>query len=175
MENKKTKGKIQYIIPALIIGILIFVDQITKYLISSNFHLSESKPIIKNVFELCYVRNEGMAWGMFAGKRIIFLILTILIVIMGLLLFVKIRESKKFLPIRICIIVLISGAIGNMIDRIRFGYVIDFFYFKPIDFPVFNVADIYVVLSMITLFILLIFVYSNDDFDELFGAKKNDK
>ena len=70
-----------------------------------------------------------------------------------------------------CIIVLIgAGAVGNFIDRMSNGYVVDFFYFKLIDFPVFNVADIYVTCGVICLFFLILFVYSDKEFDEISAA-----
>ena len=70
----------------------------------------------------------------------------------------------------ICIM-LFAGGIGNFIDRVRFNYVVDFFYFKLIDFPIFNVADIYVSVSCVFLAILIIFFYKDKDFDFL-GKKK---
>jgi signal peptidase II len=83
----------------------------------------------------------------------------------------NISDNSKFLPLRIGMIFLIAGAIGNMIDRIKLGYVVDFFYFELIDFPIFNVADIYVTCSMIFIFLLMIFKYDNDDFDIMLGSK----
>ena len=84
--------------------------------------------------------------------------------------------SKKFLPLRICAILIVSGAIGNLIDRIRLQYVIDFFYFKLIDFPVFNVADIFVTVSTILLLVLVLFYYKEEDFEQILysGRDKRD-
>lgn len=82
-----------------------------------------------------------------------------------------IRENsiyKKYMPLRICSILLIAGAVGNLIDRVRLNYVIDFFYFKLIDFPIFNVADCYVVVACIIFAFLILFYYKEDsDFDFL--------
>ena len=72
-----------------------------------------------------------------------------------------------------CIVTLISGAIGNMIDRFKYGYVIDFLDFKLINFPVFNVADIYVTVSMFFVLILMIFVYKEEDIDYIIGKKSS--
>ena len=85
--------------------------------------------------------------------------------------------EKKYLPVQIISLFLIAGGLGNLIDRIRLGYVIDFFYFSLINFPVFNMADIYVTVSMAILFVLLIFYYKEEDFDLLFSfrAKKEKK
>ena len=172
MENQKRK--IVYIIPVLVISLLVSIDQLTKHIVDSTMKLGDSKTVIKNIFEISYIRNEGVAWGLFAGKRIIFLIMTCIIIAGCFYVYVNTYKIKKFLLLRMSLVVLVSGAIGNMIDRIKLGYVIDFFYFKPIDFPVFNVADIYVVVSMISIFLLILFKYTNEDFDEIFGVKKKD-
>lgn len=168
MDNKK---KIIFWIPAIFVAILVALDQLTKYIVKSNFKLGESKPIIKDVFEFSYIRNEGVAWGMFAGNRIIFLIVTIIVLLGCIYIYGNIYGKDKYKLLRPAMIVLMAGALGNMIDRIRYGYVIDFLYFKLINFPVFNVADIYVVVSMFAIFLLLIFKYTNDDFDEILGCK----
>ena len=80
----------------------------------------------------------------------------------------RIPYTKKYMPLRICSILLIAGAVGNLIDRVRLNYVIDFFYFKLIDFPIFNVADCYVVVACIIFAFLILFYYKEDsDFDFL--------
>ena len=82
-------------------------------------------------------------------------------------------KDKKYLPISIACVFILGGALGNLIDRVRLGYVVDFLYFKLIDFPVFNVADIYVTVSVIVLILLMIFKYrSNEDIEFILGDKK---
>ena len=78
--------------------------------------------------------------------------------------------TKKLLPLRICAVFIFSGAIGNFIDRLKLGYVVDFFYFKLIDFPVFNVADIYVTVGTFILAFLLSFYYKEEDLDRIFHS-----
>ena len=77
--------------------------------------------------------------------------------------------EKKFLPLRICAIFIASGAIGNVIDRVRLNYVVDFLYFKLIDFPIFNVADIYVTVAAVMLVILVCFYYKEEDLERIFS------
>lgn len=165
-QNSKFKIKI-FILPITIIGLLTALDQLTKFIITSKFSLYETKPVIKDVFAITYIQNTGVAWGMFKGKRIIFLILTFIALLFAFRIYYNVYNKKKYIPIRICLILLISGALGNMLDRIRLGYVVDFFSFELINFPVFNVADIMVVISIFLLFILLMFKYSNEEFDEI--------
>ena len=170
MQEMNTKKKIKiYIIPILCIGLLVALDQITKFIVRTSFALYESHPLIKNVFHLTYIQNTGIAWGMFKNGRTIFLILTILVLLICACFYEKIPESKRFTPIRVCLVVLVSGAIGNMIDRISLHYVVDFFDFRLIHFPVFNVADIYVVVSMIVLILLCAFYYHDHEIDALFS------
>lgn len=170
MQEMNTKKKIKiYIIPILCIGLLVALDQITKFIVRTSFALYESHPLIKNVFHLTYIQNTGIAWGMFKNGRTIFLILTILVLLICACFYAKIPENKRFTPIRVCLVILVSGAIGNMIDRISLHYVVDFFDFRLIHFPVFNVADIYVVVSMIVLILLCAFYYHDHEIDALFS------
>ncbi len=171
--NTSTKPKIKiHIIPILIIGLLTAFDQLTKFIITSSFELYESKPAIKNFLSFTYIQNRGMAWGMLQGKRVIFVALTIVILLLCFAIYSNIADKSKYRILRANMIILIAGALGNMLDRIKLGYVIDFFEVKFIEFPVFNVADIYVVVSMIMIFILIMFKYSNEEFDEILGISK---
>lgn len=169
--NTKHKIKI-YIIPILCIGLLVALDQITKFIVRTSFALYESHPLIKNVFHLTYIQNTGIAWGMFKNGRTIFLILTILVLLVCACFYAKIPEDKRFTPIRVCLVFLVSGAIGNMIDRISLRYVVDFFDFRLINFPIFNVADIYVTVSMIVLILLCAFYYHDHEIDALFSKSE---
>lgn len=171
----KSNNKIMAVIPLILIALLISIDQFLKFVIVSNFKLGEARAVIKDVFEITYIQNRGIAWGMFQGKKLVFIILTLVALVGCAYIYNNIKTKSRFLPLRICLIFLISGAVGNMIDRIKLGYVIDFLYFKLIDFPVFNFADICVTLSMLVIFVLLIFVYSDDEFDEILGVKAEKK
>lgn len=173
--NTETKHSFHiriYVLPILLIALLTAFDQLTKYMITSSFELYESKMVIQNILSFTYIRNTGVAWGMFQGKRIIFLVLTAVVLLFCFYIFVNIAEQKKYRLLRIALIVLVSGAVGNMIDRIKLGYVVDFFCVEFIDFPIFNVADIFVVVSMIGIFLLIMFKYNNEEFDEILGIKK---
>ena len=109
---------------------------------------------------------------MFQGKRVIFLIITFFVLAFLFLIYNNISDNPKYKFLRILLVVLTSGASGNMIDRIKQGYVVDFFDFELINFPVFNVADIYVTVSMTFLLFLVIFRLKNDDFEEIITFKK---
>lgn len=136
----------RYIFLTLMVGTIITLDQITKALIQHTMRLHESIPIIDRLFNLTYIRNPGAAFGLFAqqghGLRTAFFItISIAAVIFLLLLFVKIPQ-QAWLG-RLSIALVIGGALGNLIDRLRFGEVVDFldFYIGPYHWPAFNVAD----------------------------------
>ena len=163
----------KYIKPIITIVILVLIDQLTKYLIVSNYKVGEGISLISNVFHITYIRNDGAAWGLLSGMQLLFYIITPIVIIIALFLYFKMNIDKRFNVLQILILFVISGAIGNYIDRIHNGYVIDFLYFKLIDFPVFNVADCYLTVSIILLVLCVFFKYTEEDFDVLF--KKKDK
>ena len=152
--------------------ILILVDYYTKYLTRINLE-DTSKVIIDGIFELTFVKNTGAAFGILKDQKIFFIIITVVFLICAIIMLAKLNNSKRYLPLGLSIIFLVSGAIGNFIDRLTLGYVTDMFYFKLIDFPVFNVADCYITVSVIVLLILILFVYKDDEPIFISKNKKN--
>ena len=153
-----------------ILGILfgIILYQYTKYLAQT--HLPNAPiPIIENVFELRYLENRGAAFGMMQNQQILFIGLCVVFLVVGSIAYVKMPYTKRMLPMRACMVSIAIGAIGNMIDRIRLQYVIDFFYFKLINFPIFNVADIFVTVAAFFVGFLILFYYKEEEIDEMFG------
>lgn len=171
-ETAGHMGPARYISAAIWIAALVFLDQITKYLAAA--YLSDGPfVLIPGVFELRYLENRGAAFGILQNQRWFFLVLTAAFLVFALWFYGKIPETKRMRPMRIILIALMAGAIGNMIDRAAFSYVRDFFYFSLIDFPIFNVADICVTVSAAFLFIYIIFVYREEDFAFLKKDAKN--
>ena len=122
-----------------VIGASILVDQIVKIIISSTMSVGETIPVIKDIFHFTYIRNEGAAFGMLSEHRWVFMIISsVAIVAMCIYLF---KFCKERMLVRIGIALVIGGGIGNMIDRIFLGYVVDMIDCRFIDFYVFNVAD----------------------------------
>lgn len=173
MQYMKRLSK--YLIPLFCAAILIGIDQLTKRLVDTNMNLNDYIELIPGIFEFRYIRNSGTAWGMFAGKNMhyFFVVITAVLLLAMVFAYVWFLRDSKFRPLNIVLVILFSGAIGNMIDRIRYQNVIDFLYFKLIDFPIFNVADIYVVVSMFLLAYLLLFKYKDEDFQ--WKTQKNAK
>ena len=131
----------------------IILDQLTKWLSAEFLTKVSTVPLINGVLHLTYVENEGAAFGMLANHRWVFMILSVvgILAIAGWL----IVEKPKSYWIRTAISFVIGGGIGNMIDRVRLGYVVDFIDCRFIDFYVFNVADSFVTVGCILFVILL--------------------
>lgn len=193
-----TKSKKTICISAILVLVLVALDQITKQLAVTFLKGKDAFPIIKDVFELKYLENQSAAFGMdpisllhkifsfevfhnnpelfLNVKMIFFIILTIAIIAFFCFMFIRIPDEKRFRFMDYILIFFSAGAIGNFIDRVSLNYVVDFLYFKLIDFPIFNVADIYVTCSAFFLLFLGIFYYKDEDLDKIFPPKsKEDK
>ena len=153
--------------------ILLAFDQFTKYLAVVYLKGQDAFSLIENVLELDYLENRGAAFGMMQGQRWPLLIISVALMAGISYLLWRIPEQKKYIWFHIVASAIIAGGIGNMIDRFRLGYVVDFISFVLIDYPIFNVADCYVVIAAIGLCILLLFVYKDEDLEFLgVGSKK---
>ena len=133
------------IMALLCAGGLILLDQISKFLIKSNFLLNQSEPVIGCVLNFTYIHNEGAVGGILAGHPWVFNTITIVVVLAGLALLIARRLKYKLLIWADALIV--AGGIGNLIDRLTLGYVVDFIDVQFIDFFVFNLADCCVVIG----------------------------
>jgi len=189
-KNKKT-----LIFSGILVLVLIALDQFTKYLAVVFLKNKPAIPIIKDIFELQYLENTSAAFGMdpisllhnifhfdvftqnpelYLNVRMwFFYLLTIGMILLFIWVFMKVPAHKRMIFIDIIIIFITAGAIGNLIDRISQQFVVDFLYFKLIDFPIFNVADIYVTCAAIVLLILGIFYYKDEDVEMIFPSMKN--
>ncbi len=147
----------------LIIVVLIIFDQWTKQLAVKHLMNKPSIPLIPNVLEFTYVENFGAAFGIMQGRHGLFALIAVIITLLLLFAIAVIPFTKRFMPLILCFTFIIAGALGNLIDRILHSYVVDFIYFMPIDFPVFNVADIYISLSCAVLVLLVMFYYKDEE------------
>ena len=140
------------------------VDILTKLFAVNTLTMVDTIPLWDGVFHLTYVENRGAAFGIFQNGRGVFIIVTILIIGVGAIMLRRYKRDSKLL--NIAAVFVTAGAIGNLIDRIRYGFVVDFLDFRLINFPVFNVADIFICIGAILICIYVIF------FDENSNAKK---
>ncbi|EJU24278.1 signal peptidase II [Peptoanaerobacter stomatis] len=140
--NKIDKKSIFYIILGIF---LLIIDQIVKINIKNNMAVGDSIKVVNDFFSITYVQNKGAAFGILQNQKFLFLIIGI-VMILGLI-YMFIKDEDKIT--RLSISMIISGALGNIVDRLRYGYVVDMFDFHTIWSYVFNVADICVVLGII--------------------------
>lgn len=173
MENKNKLARYAFF---ALIGMAVFVtlDQWTKSLAVRYLAGQEEMVLIPGVFQLEYLENRGAAFGVLQDQIWLFVIMTGLFLAAAIWAYIRLPKIPKYFPLHLIAVVLVSGALGNLIDRIRLGYVVDFFYFSLIDFPIFNVADVYVVLSFLALMICILFVYQEEDFSFLLPKKSED-
>lgn len=195
MRQKKDKAIM--IKSALAAALLIAIDQITKMWAALELKNSSGISVIKGVFELRYLENQSAAFSLdpvslvykvfhityfdshpqvfLNCKMAFFIILTSVVLILLVLLYRNIPWNRRFLPMNIILIAFFAGAIGNLIDRIIHNYVIDFLYFSLIDFPIFNVADIYVTLAAFALIVVVFFYYKEEDYAIVFPSSSKHK
>lgn len=152
-----------FIVFFVLSAILIWFDHFTKNLAVASLKDKPAIVLIKGILELSYLENRGAAFGMLQGAKLLFLVISIIVVIGIIYVVYKLPLTKRFIPLFISLVFIFSGAIGNQIDRIINGYVVDFIYISVINFPVFNVADIYVTVSTTALAILFAFVYKEKE------------
>lgn len=131
----------------LIAGAILFTDQLTKFVVDSFMYLNQSIPVIPSIFHLTYVRNAGAAFGILAYRRGFFIVVTVALLAIIILFLRQLGKDDKIL--RLALVIQMGGALGNLTDRIRTGYVVDFFDFQF--WPVFNVADIAIVAGVVLL------------------------
>ncbi len=175
-----SQNRIKYLLISVLGSILlIFTDLYTKHFavdkLKGTGESSADIVVFEGVFRLHYLENRGAAFSILNGQQWFFIILTLIVCIGLIFVYCKIPVESKFVPLSICLVFLFSGAVGNLYDRIVNGYVVDFLYFELIDFPVFNVADIYVTCSVFLLFVLVMFKYKDNDLAFLGGSPKKDR
>lgn len=159
---------------AVVTIILVFIDQFTKAA-AVNYLTDNTIVVIKDFFKLELLWNRGAAFGILQNSRIFFCVLTITFCLIIEFFYFRIPNIKRYIFLRVDLIVLMAGAIGNLIDRLKRGSVIDYlaFNFGSYHFPSFNVADIYVSVSAICFLILIILYYKDEELSAVFSVKRN--
>ncbi len=146
----------QYIFMALFALGIVGLDQFTKLLVVQNFALYEQKQAIDGLFYLTYVRNTGAAFSVLQGMRWLFLVIFLLFALAIVWEFTKNCLGLTTFE-RWCVVAIFGGGLGNMIDRVRLGYVVDMIALDFMEFPVFNVADCFITCGCILLMVHLVF------------------
>ncbi len=153
------------ILPILAVIVLIILDQGTKLWALASLKPVHNMTLVEGFMDLTFVENRGVAFGMFSGQRWFILLLTGIIAVGLVWFYVTLPRKKEYAPVRVSLVLVLAGAVGNIIDRMFRGYVVDFFEFTFFEWPVFNVADIYVVVGVILLALMILFVVKDEDLD----------
>lgn len=157
------KKKLFLLLDLLMITALILFDQYTKRQAVIYLKDKPAYNLVNGILELNYLENQGAAFGMLPNQKVFFVFVGVVILcVVGYVLY-KIPDHKKYTILHFLLSLIVAGCIGNMIDRVRYDYVVDFIYFVRINFPIFNVADIYATVSAVVLIFLLLFVYREND------------
>lgn len=154
--------------------LLVAFDQWTKLLAIRHLMGQAAVPILDGVFELHYLENRGAAFGILQGQKGIFLLCTALVLVVLAFYYNRMPVTGRFRLLRLVGLLLSAGAVGNLIDRMQHSYVVDFLYFKLIDFPIFNVADCYVTAGAVLLAAAILFVYKEDELGFLSLRKQHE-
>lgn len=163
----KFKKSISLIYALCLVVLLVFLDQLTKYLAVHHLMNNSDVVLIPGVLQLHYLENTGAAFSLLQGRQLLFAVITPILLLFLVYSVIRMPQEKKYSLLNYIVVIVIAGAIGNYIDRILNNYVVDFIYFSLINFPVFNVADIYVTCGVIVLFFLVLFYYKDEDFEEI--------
>lgn len=173
---KKGRGWANLAVWAVSTLALVLADQYTKILAVT--HLKDKAPFViwDGVFELLYSENRGAAFGMLQGQQGFFFVIGLVVLAGAVYVMWKMPgwKASRYHALKLCVILITAGALGNMVDRVSQGFVVDFLYFKLINFPIFNVADIYVTVAAAALFLLICFYYKDEEL-EIFRLKKEEK
>lgn len=157
----------------LLLALLVALDQYTKYIAVQRLKNQPAFNIINGVLEFNYLENRGAAFGMLQNQKIFFVFVAVIFLSVIAYVLIKAPQEKKYVKLHILLVMIAGGAIGNLIDRLRLDYVVDFIYIVLINFPIFNVADMYVTFSTALLVIQVLFVYKENDFNFLsFNQKR---
>jgi signal peptidase II len=139
---QKERGERKKIVSIILIGgTVLFLDQLSKFYIQKSLVIGQLIPVLGDFFRITYLKNPGVAFGLFPGQRLFFILITLVIIV---LLFTYLRRARRAgIWLNLSLSLILGGALGNLIDRLRMGEVIDFldFGFGPHRWPAFNLAD----------------------------------
>ena len=153
--------------------ILVIADQLTKHLAVVRLKNQAAYNLINGILEFNYLENRGAAFGVLQNQKYFFVFVALIFIGVIVFVLIKVPTQKKYYSLNILLVMIAAGAVGNMIDRVRYDYVVDYIYLVCIQFPIFNVADIYVTTATVILVFQILFVYKTNDFNFLsFNPKK---
>ena len=173
MHSRVINKKVLYIFDVLILLLCIAADRVSKYFIVTKLKDHPAVSAIGGIVEFRYTENPGAAFSLLANQTSFFVLICIVILVTGGYFLIKSPGRSKYVFSHIMIMMILGGAVGNIIDRLLYGAVIDFIYINAFDFPIFNIADIFLTLGTLGLVLSFVFYYKEDDLNFLrFKEKK---
>lgn len=170
MNKNKHKARL-FLFDIFLLFFLVAADQFTKHMAVAKLKGQPDISLIDGVLSLQYVENYGAAFGVLQNQKYFFIISSFVFLCIVLYVLIKMPDASKYNQLNILVVIAAAGAVGNLTDRLSLGYVVDFVYIVLIDFPVFNVADLFVTFSAAIITIQVLFKYEENDFDFLFEKK----
>ncbi|MCR5278835.1 MAG: signal peptidase II [Lachnospiraceae bacterium] len=173
MHSRVINKSILYIQDIILLILCIVADRISKYYAITKLKDHPAVSAFNGLLEFRYTENPGAAFSVLEGQTSFFILIFIVVLFTGIYYIIKSPGRIKYIHSHICIAFILGGAIGNIADRILYSAVIDFIYFISFDFPIFNVADVFLTVGTVGLVLALVFYYKEDDLNFLrFKEKK---
>lgn len=171
--NLNIDRKKLYIMDAIILIVLGAIDRLTKLYAVKALKDHPSRSVINGILEFHFLDNTGASFGLLKNEKAFFILISAIILMVIVYLFIRMPGKRKYIKAHIALSLIATGCAGNTLDRILYSYVVDFIYFNSINFPVFNVADIYISVATVMIIFFLFFCYKEDDLNFLrFKEKK---
>ena len=167
MSTKRIDKSKLYIMDVCILILAAVIDRIAKILAVRHLKDRPAVSVVSGVLEFRYLENSGAAFGLLKGQKSFIILVGIIVLLACLYVLIKTPGKKKYIMCHILLSLIVSGAVGNLFDRVMYDYVVDFLYLSFIKFPIFNIADIYITVATFILVILLLFYYKEDDLNFL--------
>jgi len=156
-----------YIIDFIIFSVIVVLDRVSKYFVEIRLKNNPAYPLFPKYLELYYLENSGAALGILKDQKYFFLLFSGLLLMLALYCIYKTPSKRKYVAFHFFLIFISAGSLSNSIDRILYGYVIDFIHINIINFPIFNIADFFVTLGAVSLAVLILFFFKEDDLNFL--------
>jgi len=155
--------KILVLIDFLIMAVIIVLDQLSKKYVIEELKGKGSLIIIDNILQLTYKENSGTILGFLNNQKLFILFVGVIIITLVFAVLIRLPDAKKYNAANILLSFILAGALANLLDRFNYGYVIDYIYFIGIDFPIFNLADFFILIGCLVIILLLVFYYKEND------------
>lgn len=167
MDLQKKRKRFITIVNIIVMIFCVVSDRALKIYSTKKLKDHPNKPIINGILELRYLENSGAAFGLLEGQKSFFILVAIIILLVIFYAMYNMPGKRRFYPGNVALALIAGGAMGNLIDRILYSTVQDMIYFSVIRFPIFNLADFFITIGTVSLLLLILHLYKEDDLNFL--------